>query len=249
MNKYSMDLFNRALQLEGISGPLAELARSIYAQESGSGANTKTSHAGAHGGMQIIPSTFKSVADSGWDINNPEHNIRAGLRYIQEMDKVAGGDPRLTAIGYYGGPGGIQKAKAGIAVRDPRPEGVNAPDTFGYADEVLGRIQGKGAVPQAQAPAQPPITPADMTPEVPTMLAQEGASPLDSFRQWGNPGHAESASLASGVQQPGVQRQSLWPDRAIPRADFSDSLGMIRTMMAQNQNALQGGWAAMRGWL
>ena len=36
-----------ALQAEGVSGKLAELARSIYAQESSSGKNTATSNAGA----------------------------------------------------------------------------------------------------------------------------------------------------------------------------------------------------------
>ena len=104
------DLFEEALAAEGITGQLAEVARSIYKQESGGGKNTKTSNAGAVGGMQILPTTFASVADKGWDINDPMMNARAGIRYIKQMDKLAGGDPALIAAGYYGGPGGLQKA-------------------------------------------------------------------------------------------------------------------------------------------
>lgn len=130
------------LQIEGMSGVLADLGRSIYQQESGGGRNTKTSYAQAHGGMQIIPGTFAAMADKGWDINNPEHNTRAGLRYIKDLfNKHAGGDPRLAAIGYYGGPGAIKKARQGVAVHDPR--NANAPSTFQYADKVMSRI-GRG---------------------------------------------------------------------------------------------------------
>ncbi len=127
-----------ALSQEGVSGPLADLARSVYHQESSSGKNTKTSNAGAVGGMQIIPSTFSSVADKGWDINDPIQNARAGIRYLKQMQDLGGGDPRMAAVGYYGGPGAIKAAKAGKARRDPR--NPNAPDTFQYADQVVARL-------------------------------------------------------------------------------------------------------------
>lgn len=153
----SKGFFESALNAEGLTGHLADLARSIFQQESGSGANTKTSNAGAVGGMQVIPSTFNSVADQGWDINNPEHNARAGMRYLKMLDKKSGGDPALTAAGYYGGPGGMAKARQGIAVYDPRNPG--APNTLQYAQEVAARLPGAGvkvgpvAVPvPAQAP-------------------------------------------------------------------------------------------------
>lgn len=135
-------LFENALVLEGVDGDLAALARSIYEQESGSGKNTATSNADAHGGMQIIPATFAAMADEGWDINDPMQNARAGIRYLKHLSEgVAGGDPRLTAIGYYGGPGAVGAAKRGQARKDPR--NPNAPDTFQYADSVLGRITGE----------------------------------------------------------------------------------------------------------
>ena len=147
------DLFTRALAEEGITGSLASLARSIYMQESGGGKNTKTSNAGAMGGMQIIPSTFKSVADKGWDINDPLHNARAGIRYLKQLDKTAGGDPALTAAGYYGGPGAITKARQGIDVSDPR--NPNAPNTLQYGQQVVARMGGKPIPQVARATSKP----------------------------------------------------------------------------------------------
>ena len=91
--------------------------------------------------MQIIPATFKRVADSGWDINNPEHNARAGVRYLAMLNQKAGGDAALTATGYYGGEGAIDKARKGIAVSDPR--NPNAPNTLEYGKEVASRIPAK----------------------------------------------------------------------------------------------------------
>lgn len=133
-----VDVFDEALKAEGVSGKEAAFARSIYQQESGGGRNTRTSNAGAVGGMQIIPDTFKSVADQGWDINDPVHNARAGVRYALQGFKEAGGDPALAGAYYYGGPGGLAKARQGVAVRDPR--NPNAPDTLQYGRKVASRI-------------------------------------------------------------------------------------------------------------
>ena len=127
-----------AIAAEGASPQVADLARSIYQQESSSGKNTKTSNAGAVGGMQIRPATFNGVADKGWGIDNPEHNARAGVRYLALLNDKAGGDPALTAAGYYGGPGAIIKAKQGIAVSDPR--NPNAPNTLQYGQQVAARL-------------------------------------------------------------------------------------------------------------
>lgn len=130
-----------ALLEEGITGDVADIARSIYQQESGSGKNTKTSNAGARGGMQIIPATFNRVADKGWAIDDPVHNARAGVRYISQLYDKAGGDPALTAAGYYGGEGAIAKAKKGIAVSDPR--NPKAPNTLQYGQQVAARLPKK----------------------------------------------------------------------------------------------------------
>lgn len=158
------DPFAAAVAAEGVSGPVAELARSIYKQESSSGKNTKTSNAGAVGGMQILPGTFAGVADKDWDINDPTQNARAGIRYAKQMLDAAGGDPALAAAGYYGGPGGLEKARRGVAVSDPR--NPKAPNTLQYGQQVAARMTPQkgliqrgveAVIPSAQAaePAKP----------------------------------------------------------------------------------------------
>lgn len=195
-----------ALDAEGIKGPLADLARSVYHQESGSGSNTKTSNAGARGGMQIIPETFASVADKGWSIDDPVQNARGGVRYLKQLYDKTGGDGKLTAIGYYGGPGAIEKARKGIAVSDPR--NPNAPNTFQYGDQIMARVgqavsnmipsaqagtvrpppQLPAIAQRAQAPAMPTgkLEPLDFDPFAPTpqeLAAQKEQQQADSARQ------------------------------------------------------------------
>jgi hypothetical protein len=190
-----------ALAAEGASAPVAAVAKSIYQQESGSGKNTTTSNAGAVGGMQVTPATFKQVADPGWDINDPVDNARAGVRYVQQMSQKAGGDPALTAVGYYGGPGAIAKAQQGVAVSDPR--NPNAPNTLQYGQQVAARIpqdqgnpwdndpivqaapqstpQAPAAAPQPQAQATPPAAPPQpaaappVQPQPPSLLSRIGS--------------------------------------------------------------------------
>lgn len=177
------DLFEAALSAEGVTGTLADVARSIYLQESGGGRNTKTSNAGAVGGMQIIPSTFKSVADKDWNISDPTHNARAGIRYLSQLNKQSGGDPVLTAAGYYGGPGGMEKARRGIAVSDPR--NPNAPNTLEYGQQVAARL-GKTPAPVTQAaqtalPA-PVGVPVEAAPPVVAQAAAEAAAVPDAWQ-------------------------------------------------------------------
>lgn len=172
-----MSLFDDALKAEGVSGQLASLARSIYAQESGGGKNTKTSHAGARGGMQIIPSTFASVADKDWSIDEPIHNLRAGIRYLKQLDTLSGGDPKLTAAGYYGGPRGMEKAKRGVAVSDPK--NPKAPTTLQYADQVVARMEGTSPSLQSQEPVPTPVPVADRFPAAPApVFTASGYTPL-----------------------------------------------------------------------
>lgn len=132
-----------ALAAEGVTGSAADFVRSLHQQESSSGKNTKTSNAGAVGGMQVLPDTFGGVADKGWDINDPIHNARAGTRYAKQMLDAAGGDPAIAAAGYYGGPGGLEKARKGIAVSDPR--NPNAPNTLEYGKQVAARLPSAAA--------------------------------------------------------------------------------------------------------
>jgi len=192
--------FEAALQAEGVSGRIADVARSIYQQESGSGKNTKTSNAGAVGGMQIIPATFNRMADKGWSIDNPDQNARAGIRYIKTLSERAGGDPALTASGYYGGEGAIDKARRGIAVSDPR--NPKAPNTLEYGQQVASRLprqpQASRAVPEDDLPsAQPASAPASKRPEA--IDPTEG----NSFFQNAAAGAGKfvSDNLGTGLQQ------------------------------------------------
>lgn len=189
---WAPDPFESALAAEGVTGKAADIARSIYQQESSSGKNTKTSNAGAVGGMQIIPATFKSVADKDWDINDPTQNARAGIRYVKQLFEQAGGDPALTAAGYYGGPGGLEKARRGVAVSDPR--NPSAPTTLQYGQQVAARVPkepmnpvmaaGKAVtdvvIPSANAAEPASLKPWEKEWEAPAGPAAQPSSPLQA---------------------------------------------------------------------
>ncbi len=169
-----------ALEAEGLSGQLADVARSIYAQESDSGKNARTSNAGAVGGMQVMPNTFSEVADPGWNIREPYDNARAGVRYIKKMADLADGDPVLTAAGYYGGPGGLQKARQGIAVSDPR--NPNAPNTLEYGRQVAARAS-KGPIASALDSVTDAILPSANAGEVPELSRMSDADLTAAYQR------------------------------------------------------------------
>ena len=136
----SVDLLGAALEAEGITDPATiNLIRSIYAQESSSGQDTRVSPAGARGPMQVMPTTFTEMMGPDADINDPMTNLRAGSRYAQRMLQKAGGDPRLAAAAYYGGPDEIAKLRAGIDTNAPQD---GFPSVAEYADQVVNRAGG-----------------------------------------------------------------------------------------------------------
>ena len=182
------DPLETALQMEGITGQKADIARSIYQQESGQGRNTKTSNAGARGGMQIIPATFRRVADKDWSIDDPVQNARAGVRYIAKLHELAGGDPSLTAAGYYGGEGAIIKARNGQAVSDPR--NPNAPNTLEYGQQVASRL--------------PKINDADIIWDDQTQKIDQNPTPLAPTQPSKNFGERLDADLRAIPRQTGL---------------------------------------------
>lgn len=188
MYKAATDPLENALNAEGAKGPLADLARSIYAQESSSGKNTKTSNAGAVGGMQIRPSTFTGVADRGWDINDPVQNARAGIRYLKQRLEQAGGDPALAAAGYYGGPEGLEKARRGVAVSDPR--NPNAPNTLQYGQQVASRLS-----PQPAAATNSPFA---------------GMSTEELLRQYAAAKASEKTAARAGGEAPATEQEAAF---------------------------------------
>jgi hypothetical protein len=133
------ELFDKALDMEGITNPRERaFLKALHAQESSGKATEKTSNRDAHGAMQILPATFKSVADPSMDINKPLDNMRAGIRYGMQGFSAAKGDPVLAGAYYYGGPGGMQKAAKGQAVSDPK--NPNAPTTIDYGNSIAKRM-------------------------------------------------------------------------------------------------------------
>lgn len=157
--------FDDALDAEGVTDPTQRaFLKSLYAQESSSGKKATTSNRGAVGGMQILPGTFKEVADPGMDIRNPLDNMRAGIRYGMKGYQAAKGDPVLAGAHYYGGPGGLQALAAGAARKDP----VNptAPDTRQYGESIAKRMAAMLPIGSAQAAQTLSPTP-DLVSQIP----------------------------------------------------------------------------------
>ena len=156
--------FEDALDAEGITDPQQiAFLKALYGQESGSGANTTTSNRGAVGNMQILPGTFKEVADAGMDINNPFDNMRAGIRYGLKGLRAAKGDPVLGGAHYYGGPGGMQALAQGVARKDPK--NPDYPDTRQYGNKIGQRVAALLPIGSAQAQTAKPETAATAAPQ------------------------------------------------------------------------------------
>jgi hypothetical protein len=162
----------------------------IFGQESGNGAvdTSRPNYAGALGKGQILESTFNGLKANGklpahYDWRNPEHNEAGAVAYMQEAWQAANGDPRMAAAYYYGGP----KAIAGGKVNTYRDlKNPNAPDTNGYAQQVLARM---GAQPPAAVPGLPV--------QQPTQAAQ-GAQPIPTDAAAVAP---QPQQVAQGAQQ------------------------------------------------
>jgi hypothetical protein len=158
------DLFEKALDMEGVTDPIERaFLKAVHGQESSGKTTEKTSNRNAHGAMQILPSTFKSVADPDMDINKPLDNMRAGIRYGKQGFAAANGDPVLAGAYYYGGPGGMQKAASGVAVSDPK--NPKAPTTIDYGKSIAQRMTallpiGSAVAGETPKPAAPTAAPA-----------------------------------------------------------------------------------------
>lgn len=251
-SKTKVNPFDAALAAEGVDGKVADIARSIYQQESGSGRNTKTSNAGAVGGMQIIPATFSRMSDKGWAIDNPEHNARAGIRYIKTLYDKSGGDPALTAAGYYGGEGGMAKAKQGIAVSDPR--NPNAPNTLQYGQQVAARLSSPASIP---APPIAGIPAPAFDPDA--YLASKATKPVEmpAEKSYSVGGFLKSAgedigNIAAGavrgagsIGQTLLTAGELLPSRMLPRVAAGGSILPDMRADKQARQSMDSGLQAM----
>jgi hypothetical protein len=175
------ELFEKALDMEGITDPKERaFLKALHAQESSGKTTAKTSNRDARGAMQILPGTFKQVADKDMDINKPLDNMRAGIRYGKKGYDAAGGDPVLAGAYYYGGPGGMQKAAKGVAVSDPK--NPNAPDTVEYGKSIAQRMTAMLPIGAAQAG---------------TPQKQQAAAPADTSAASQIPGQTYQAPVSN----------------------------------------------------
>lgn len=127
---------------------LRPIVEAIYGQESGSGVNAVTSVNGARGGMQIIPATFNRFAKPGESIDNPDDNMRVGVRIIKNLADKFGNDPAKIATGYFSGEGNVNPGQGAAWKRDARDG--NGKSVSGYVADVVKRVGG-------QAQSQPEL--------------------------------------------------------------------------------------------
>ncbi len=83
------------------------LVKAVVAAESGF-EPTATSHAGAQGLMQLIPSTARDMKVR--DCFDPKQNVYGGARYLRILANQFDGNVRLTLAGYNAGPKAVERA-------------------------------------------------------------------------------------------------------------------------------------------
>ena len=131
---------------------LKHVIQAIYGQESGGGANSRTSVDGARGGMQVIPATFQRFAKPGERIDNPDDNMRVGVRIIKSLADKFGNDPAKIATGYFSGEGNVNPGQGSAWKRDARDG--NGKSVSGYVSDVVRRVGGQ----QAAQPELPDLS-------------------------------------------------------------------------------------------
>lgn len=102
------------------------------------------SRSGAHGLMQLLPSTARWIAEEKLGIPyneellfQPDYNIRLGTWYLRYLLDQFGGDMGWAVAAYNGGPGNLRRWAGGIT--DPRdlPKALRSAETREYLVKVL----------------------------------------------------------------------------------------------------------------
>jgi len=228
--------FDSALDMEGIDDPQQRaFLKAIYSQESTSGKNTKTSNRGAVGGMQILPSTFDSVADKGMDIKNPLDNMRAGIRYASQGYAKSGGDPVLAGAYYYGGPGGMKKAAEGVAVSDPK--NPKAPTTIDYGKSIADKMFAFLPMSSAQAETVQPPAASDVDRSVSGQVKSIGQG-LERLKNRFMTGSSEPQAAPQQVAGNVTDSSSLIPSSSAPAGYVGRPAEDDRSIFARAGDAL-----------
>ncbi len=96
-------IFKEASDKYGIS---VDLLKAVAKAESNFNPEA-TSHCGAMGIMQLMPSTAQSLGVK--DAYDPYENIMGGAKLLSQLDKMYDGNVKLMLAGYNAGPGNVEK--------------------------------------------------------------------------------------------------------------------------------------------
>lgn len=114
-------------QVAAAAGVPSSLAAAIAWQESGFN-NEFVSAANARGVMQVLPGTWtwvqKRLADRPLDPSSPVDNVQAGVMYLGQLIRDAGGDEARAIASYYQGASSVEE------------DGM-LPDTQRYVSDVM----------------------------------------------------------------------------------------------------------------
>lgn len=96
-------IFEEASKKYGVS---VDLLKAVAKAESNFNPDA-TSHCGAMGIMQLMPSTAESLGVT--DAYDPYQNIMGGAKLLSQLDKLYDGNIKLMLAGYNAGPGNVEK--------------------------------------------------------------------------------------------------------------------------------------------
>lgn len=217
---------------------LKPVIEAIYKQESGAGSNARTSIDGAQGGMQVIPATFQRYAKPGERIDNPDDNMRVGVRIIKDLARRFGNDPAKIATGYFSGEGNVNTGQ-GSAWKNDRADG-NGKRVSGYVSDILAKV---GGISEAQA-AQPATTAPDLTkapkwadiagkPEFTSLPPEKQTEAKAAYFDYYIAPHA--GQQAAALRQQFMQSPTGAPDRT-----WGEAAGDTGVQLAEGVNTILG---------
>ena len=100
------DIDNLISKYANKNGLDEDFVKAVINQESGFNPNA-TSHCGAMGLMQLMPSTAQGLGVK--DAYNPEQNIEGGTKYLKGLMDRFGNDKSLALAAYNAGPNAVKK--------------------------------------------------------------------------------------------------------------------------------------------